>query len=119
MQEHMQTMQENMKTKRGMGGSMMMGGGQRGGMAMGGHKTIAGGDMMQHHAMMETRTNMMEFMMMKQMMQPDQITANFLITSGIYFLSEPLNSSLGAKRVRHGSAKASNGNLHWEQQQAN
>jgi hypothetical protein len=105
----MQTMQENMKTKRGMGGSMMMGG----------HKTIAGGDMMQHHAMMETRTNMMEFMMMKQMVQPDQITANFLITSGIYFLSEPLNSSLGAKRVRHGSAKASNRNPHWEQQQAN
>ena len=45
MQEHMQTIQENMKTKRGMGGSMMMGGGQRGGMATGGHKTIAGGDM--------------------------------------------------------------------------
>jgi len=34
----MQTMQESMKTMRGMGGPMMMGSGQHGGMAMGSHK---------------------------------------------------------------------------------
>ena len=38
MQEHMQTMQENIKTMRSMGGLMMMGSGQHVGMAMGGHK---------------------------------------------------------------------------------
>ncbi|TAK72432.1 MAG: hypothetical protein EPO19_01775 [Betaproteobacteria bacterium] len=71
MQEHMQAMQENMKAMRGMGGPMMMGSGQGGGMAKSGHKHTAGGDMMQHHAMMEKRMDMMQ-MMMEQMMQHDQ-----------------------------------------------
>ena len=71
MQEHMQTMQENMKTMRGMGGPMMMASGQSGGMAKDGHKHAAGGDMTQHHAMMEKRMDMMQ-MMMEQMMQHDQ-----------------------------------------------
>ena len=71
MQEHMQTMQENMKAMRGMGGPMMMGGGQRSGQAMGGHKDMATGDIIQRHAMMEKRMDMMQ-MMMEQMMQHDQ-----------------------------------------------
>jgi hypothetical protein len=71
MQEHMQAMQECMKTMRGMGGPMAMGSGQPGGTAKGGHKHMAGGDMMQHHEMMEKRMDMMQ-MMMEQMMQHDQ-----------------------------------------------
>ena len=71
MQAHMQTMQENMKTMRGMGGPMMMGSAQPGGMAMDGNKKMAAGDMMQHHAKMEKRMDMMQ-MMMEQMMQHDQ-----------------------------------------------
>ncbi|MBI5910068.1 MAG: hypothetical protein HY848_08960 [Betaproteobacteria bacterium] len=71
MQEHMQTMLENMKAMRGMGGPMMMGGAQPGGTAKDGHKHAAGGDMMQHHATMEKRMDMMQ-MMMEQMMQHDQ-----------------------------------------------
>ena len=52
--------------------------------------------MMQHHAMVKKRINRMQMMMkqMKQMMQHDQITANFAFISGIYLLSEPLNSSI-------------------------
>jgi hypothetical protein len=71
MQEHMQTMQENMKAMRGMGSPMMMGSGEHGGMKKAGHKHMAEGDMMQHHAMMEKRMDMMQ-MMMEQMMQHEQ-----------------------------------------------
>jgi len=76
MQEHMQAMQENMKTMRGMGGPMMKGTGEHGGMMMGGKKGgkkhgMAGGELMQHHAMMEKRMDMMQ-MMMEHMMQHDQ-----------------------------------------------
>ena len=74
MQEHMQAMQENMQAMHGMGGPMMMGSGQPGGMAMDGKKKMASGDMMQHHAMMEKRMDMMQ-MMMEQMVQHDQATA--------------------------------------------
>ena len=59
MQEHMQAMQENMKTMHAMGGPMMMASGRPGGMAKGGSKKMAGVDMMQHHAMMEKRMDMM------------------------------------------------------------
>ena len=38
MQTHMQTMQENMKTMRGMGSPKMKGGGEHGGMMMGDKK---------------------------------------------------------------------------------
>ncbi|OGA16545.1 MAG: hypothetical protein A3I63_11715 [Betaproteobacteria bacterium RIFCSPLOWO2_02_FULL_66_14] len=72
MQEHMQAMQENMKTMRGMGGPMMKGSGEHGGMMMGGKKGgMKDGDMMKHHAMMESRMDMMQ-MMMEQIMQRDQ-----------------------------------------------
>ena len=75
MQEHMQSMQENMKTMRNMGGPMMIGSGQSGGMmAMGRQKDMAGGEMMQHQAMMEKRMDMMQ-MMMEQMLQHDQAMA--------------------------------------------
>ena len=75
MQEHMQSMQENMKTMRNMGGPMMMGSGQSGGMmAMGRQKDMAGGEMIQHQAMMEKRMDMMQ-MMMEQMLQHDQAMA--------------------------------------------
>ena len=75
MQEHMQSMQENMKTMRNMGGPMMMGSGQSGGtMAMGRQKDMAGGEMIQHQAMMEKRMDMMQ-MMMEQMVQHDQAMA--------------------------------------------
>jgi len=69
MQEHMQSMQENMKTMRNMGGPMMM--------AMGRQKDMAGGEMMQHQAMMEKRMDMMQ-MMMEQMLQHDQAMAPLL-----------------------------------------
>ena len=64
MQQHMQSMRENMKMMRNMGGPMMMGSGQSGGMkAMGRQKDMAGGEMMQHQAMMEKRMDMMQMMM--------------------------------------------------------
>ena len=75
MQEHMQAMQDSMKAMHSMGGPMMMGNGQPGGMAKDGHKHKAGGDMTQHHAMMEKRMDMMQ-MMMEQMMQHDSATAS-------------------------------------------
>ena len=62
-------MQENMTAMNGMGGPMMTGSGQRGGMAKGGQKDMAGGDMMQHHAMMEKRMDMMQMMQHGQMME--------------------------------------------------
>jgi len=65
MQAHMQTMQENMTMMRAMSKPMKMGGGQGDGMA-------AGGDMMQHHQMMEKRMGMMQ-MMMDQMLQHQQM----------------------------------------------
>jgi len=72
-QEHMQTMQENMKTMRAMGGPMMKDAGEHGGMKMAEKKGgMTRGDMMKHHAMMEQRMDMMQ-MMMEQMMQRDQI----------------------------------------------
>jgi len=71
MQVHMQAMQDNMTAMSGMGGPMKMGGGQAGGMAMGDGKPKAGGDMMQHHQMMENRMSMMQ-MMMEQMLQHQQ-----------------------------------------------
>ena len=74
MQEHMQAMQENMKAMHSMGGPMMMAAGKPGAMAKDGHKHKAGGDMMQHHAMMEKRMDMMQ-MMMEQMMQHDSAMA--------------------------------------------
>ncbi len=75
MQEHMQSMQESMKTMRNMGGPMMMGSGQSGSMmAMGRQKDMAGGEMMQHQAMMEKRMDVMQ-MMMEQMLQHDQAMA--------------------------------------------
>ncbi len=68
----MQTMQENMKMMRGMGGPMMMGSGQSGGMMMDGKKGgMTEGDMMKRHEMMEKRMDMMQ-MMMEQMMRHDQ-----------------------------------------------
>ena len=71
MQEHMQTMQENMKAMRGMGGPMMMDAPKDRGM-MGGKKgRMKDRDMMKRHAMMEKRIDMMQ-MMMEQMMQRDQ-----------------------------------------------
>ena len=67
MGEHMQSMQENMKSMHAMGGPMMQGGmmkdGKKGGMKE--------DEMMKHHAMMEKRMDMMQ-MMMEQMMQHDQ-----------------------------------------------
>jgi len=69
MQVHMQTMQENMKAMRGMGGPMMKGGG----MMMGGKKGgAADGHMMQRHEMIENRMDMMQTMM-EQMMQHVQM----------------------------------------------
>lgn len=74
MHAHMQTMQENMKSMRSMGGPMMKGEGEPSGMMMGGKKggMMEGGDMMKHHAMMEKRMDMMQ-MMMEQMMQHNQV----------------------------------------------
>jgi len=73
MQEHTQAMQENMKMMRGMGGPMMMGAAGDGSPMKGGMKGgMKEGDMMQHHAMMEKRMDMMQ-MMMEQMMQHDQM----------------------------------------------
>lgn len=72
MQAHMQAMMENMTMMRSMGGPMMMGAGDHGSMKMGDKKgAMMGGDMMQHHEMMEKRIDMMQ-MMMEQMMQRDQ-----------------------------------------------
>jgi hypothetical protein len=71
MQEHMQTMQENMKTMRSMGGLMMVG--STAVWQWAATKTMAGSDTMQHHAMMEKCMDMMQ-MMMEQTMQHDQIT---------------------------------------------
>ena len=69
----MQTMQENMKTMRAMGGPMMKDAGEHGGMKMAEKKGgMTRGDMMKHHAMMEQRMDMMQ-MMMEQMMQRDQV----------------------------------------------
>lgn len=77
MQSHMQTMQENMATMRIMSKPMKMDGGQGDGMAMGpgkgmpDNKGMMGGDMTQHHQMMEKRMGMMQ-MMMDQMLQHQQ-----------------------------------------------
>jgi len=66
MQEHMQSMQENMKAMRAMGGPMMQGGMMKDGKKDG----MKEGEMMKRHAMMEHRMDMMQ-MMMDQMMQHD------------------------------------------------
>jgi hypothetical protein len=68
MQEHMQTMQENMKAMRSMGGPTMKGGG----MAMDDKKGggMMGGDVKKRQDGMEKRMDMMQ-MMMEQMMQRD------------------------------------------------
>ena len=75
MQEHMRAMQENMKALRGMGDPMMMTGGKPSAIAKDAHKHKAGGDMMQHHAIMEKRMDIMQ-MMMEQMMQHDHAAAS-------------------------------------------
>jgi len=66
LDEHYQTMMENMKAMRGMGGSMMMGGDQKGGPMKG----EAGG----RTGSMEQRMDMMQ-MMMEHMMQREQMRA--------------------------------------------
>lgn len=66
LDEHFQTMMENMKVMRGMGGSMMMGGDQKGGPMKG----EAGG----RAGSMEQRMEMMQ-MMMEHMMQREQMRA--------------------------------------------
>lgn len=81
MQEHMQTMQDNMTMMGQMNKPMKMDGGPGAGMAMGGDKAKAGdkpmmggmmgGDMMQRYQMMEKRMEMMH-MMMEQMLQHQQ-----------------------------------------------
>jgi hypothetical protein len=77
LQSHMQTMQECMAMMRTSSKPMKMDGGQGDGMAMGpgkgipGDKGMMGGDMMQHHQMMEKRMGMMQ-MMMDQMLQHQQ-----------------------------------------------
>lgn len=72
LDEHMLTMQENMKAMHGMGGQMMMGSAQHAGMAMADKKVaMTEADMMQHHTMMVNRVDIMQ-MMMEQMVQHDQ-----------------------------------------------
>ncbi len=68
MEAHMQAMQECMTTMRGQDKPTMMSGDQGGGMTMGGSKANAGGDMMKHHQVMQSRMAMME-LMMEQMLQ--------------------------------------------------
>jgi hypothetical protein len=65
MQEHMQTMQENMQTMHGMGGPMMMGG-KPGATGPG----MMGGDPKQRQEMMEKRIDMMQMMMQTNMGKP-------------------------------------------------
>jgi hypothetical protein len=72
MQEHMRTMQENMKSMGGMGGPMMKGDGGQGRMAMVGPRSMSAGDIDQRQEMMERRMDMMQ-MMMVQMMQHDRM----------------------------------------------
>jgi len=78
MRAHMQTMQESMAMMRSMNKPMVMDGSQCGAMAIGGDKSMPsdkgmmGGDMMQHHQMMEKRMGMMQ-MMMDQMLQHQQM----------------------------------------------
>ena len=73
MQAHMQTMQENMKSMRGMGGPMMKGGmGMGGGMMSDKKGGMKDGDMNKRQEMTEKRMDMMQ-MMMEQMMQRDQV----------------------------------------------
>ena len=64
MQEHLQTMQENMKAMHGLGDPMMMSG-PKGGPMMSGDPT-------QREEMMEKRMDMMQ-MMREQMMQHTQM----------------------------------------------
>ena len=68
MNEHMQSMQENMMMMRGMGGGMMMGvdAGKKGGAMM--SKDTGSYEKGQRHQMMEQRMDMMQ-MMMEQMME--------------------------------------------------
>jgi hypothetical protein len=73
MEAHMQAMHDCMATMREQDkAAMPMGGDQAGGMAMGGDKAKAGGDMMKHRQMMQSRMDMME-MMMDQMLQHMQM----------------------------------------------
>ena len=62
MHEHIQTMQENMKTMHAMGGPPM-GCDQRVGIAKGRHKDEAPDDMMKHHEMMEKRMDLLQILM--------------------------------------------------------
>ena len=71
MQAHMQTMQENMKSMRSMGGPMMKGGMGMGGGMMEKKGGMKDGDMNKRQEMTEKRMDMMQ-MMMEQMMQHDQ-----------------------------------------------
>ena len=81
MQEHMQTMKENMKAMRdmgrmggmgGMGGAAMKGAGKPGEMGMGDKKpSMQDGEMKKRQDMAETRLDMMQ-MMMEQMMQREE-----------------------------------------------
>jgi len=71
MKAHMQTMQENMKSMRGMGGPMMKGGMGMGPGMMEKKGGMKDGDMNKRQEMTEKRMDMMQ-MMMEQMMQHDQ-----------------------------------------------
>ena len=72
LQEHMQTMQENMKMMRDMGKPAMSGEGSPGGMAIGEKKGgMQNDDAMKRQEMTETRMDMMQ-MMMEQMMKRDE-----------------------------------------------
>ena len=73
MKAHMQTMQENMKSMRSMGGPMMKGGmGMGGGMMSDKKGGMKDSDMNKRQEMTEKRMDMMQ-MMMEQMMQHDQV----------------------------------------------
>jgi len=73
MEAHMQAMHECVATMRAQDKAIMtMGRDQAGGMTMGGDKARAGGDMMKHRQLMESRMDMMA-MMMDQMLQHMQM----------------------------------------------
>jgi hypothetical protein len=95
MQAHMQAMQDGMQMMRGMDAPMKMGGADQGGMMKAGHKHMSEGEMMQQHAMMEQRMEMMQ-MMMQQMAQHGQamepMSANRPPSSGAGVTRGPISS---------------------------
>lgn len=79
MQDHMQTMQDSMKLMHGMTGPMKMGSSQAADLQVPPGKPMAGGEMRNHHEMMQRHMQVMQ-MVLELMVQQDQMMMESIFT---------------------------------------